>query len=93
MVLKTPHGSFPVARKGTVAVSVVKVKRHCRHKTPWNQPCLVPGMLTTIDHRVMPTHSANIRATCGGWAEWIATYDLAGNEIIAAEAAKEEKTL
>lgn len=73
MIVATPHGKFKIIRKDTVAISVIRILRAVRHHyRPYEA-----GDLGHVEHRKWPPTNP----TLGPWAEYVATYDLKGNEI------------
>ena len=78
MIVKTSFGEFRIVRRDTVAISVVKAKRECIH----HRKRLYLGDLAHIEHRKMPKLVCQAKTSVCGWAEWIALFDLEGNQIL-----------
>jgi len=77
MIINTPHGSFDAKRKGTVAISVIRIRhRVAHHRVWWDE-----GDITFVEHRRMPTNIYSAKIGFSSWATYVATYDLKGNEI------------
>lgn len=77
MILRTKYGEFPVKRKRTVAVSVVKTNRPCTH---YGQK-LSRDEYTKVEHNFVPKSKIQARCSFPGWARLVATFDLEGNEL------------
>ena len=75
--ISTPYGEFKLVRKDVVAISVVRPKHRVRH----HRIEVTSDELTHIEHRRVPADLHQFAAGTGGWAHYIATYDLDGNPI------------
>lgn len=77
MIVITPHGDFKTIRKDVVAISVLKTKRIVLHHRKRFQV----GEVTHVEHRKIPKFISRVKCNFGSWGEWIATYDVHGNEL------------
>ena len=77
MIINTPHGAFTTIRKDTIAISVIRIRRHVRHhRILWDE-----GDITFVEHRRVPTNVHDAKLGFASWATYVATFDLNGNEI------------
>lgn len=71
-IVTTPHGNMTIARRDAVAISIIRARHSVLHyKTQRNK-----GDITHIEHRKIPLYFNG-----NGWSDYIASYDLDGNEI------------
>ncbi len=71
-IVTTPHGDIVIIRKDVVAISIVKV----RHAVIHHKKRCIKDDVVHIEHRKIPSYF-----NCNGWSDYIASYDLNGNEI------------
>ena len=71
-IVTTPHGDITIIRKDVVAISIIKV----RHAVIHHKKRRIKDDITHIEHIKIPLYFNG-----NGWSDYIASYDLDGNEI------------
>lgn len=77
MKIQTEYGEISITRSDTKYISIVKAKRTVRH----HRKIVQAGNITHVEHRRPPRLINKIKLNLGGWAEYIATFDITGNKI------------